>query len=318
MKKTKIIIPAIGLLVFGFILAKMGWTGVFHQLQVIRRALPVLIGLSSLRLALQTVAWSQTLRAEGIRASVGELIGARVASRGIGYLSVLGPAVSEPMRIKLLREHSPSVTAATLIDTGAYWYSSGVFAIIGCFCAFHYLSGDRHVAPLVALAVLIAVGLILIGRPKPLLPLLVRLLGRRCPGSLQQAGRIEIEIRRFQERHPWPIRLILTLDLACQVLLAAEVAVIFVCFGIPVHAGTVLALEAANRIVRAMGAWLPARIGADETGMAAAFLTFGLPSASGLALALGRRTRDLLEVFLGLGWLAWRSKFPAQQVLARS
>ena len=121
MKKTKIIIPAIGLLVFGFILAKMGWTGVFHQLQVIRRALPVLIGLSSLRLALQTVAWSQTLRAEGIRASVGELIGARVASRGIGYLSVLGPAVSEPMRIKLLREHSPSVTAATLIDTGAYW-----------------------------------------------------------------------------------------------------------------------------------------------------------------------------------------------------
>ena len=118
-------------------------------------------------------------------------------------MPVLGPVVAEPMRIKLLRDHSTSVTAATLIDTGAYWYSSGVFAIIGCFCAFHFLSDDRHVAPLVALAVLIAVGLTLIGRPKPLLPLLVRLLGRRCPSSLQQAGQIEIEIRRFQERHPW-------------------------------------------------------------------------------------------------------------------
>src|ERR1035438_9379602 len=31
MKKNKIVIPTIGLLVFGFILAKMGWAGIFHQ-----------------------------------------------------------------------------------------------------------------------------------------------------------------------------------------------------------------------------------------------------------------------------------------------
>jgi hypothetical protein len=69
-----------------------------------------------------------------------------------------------------------------------------------------------------------------------------------------------------------------------------------------------MALEAANRIVRTMGGWLPARIGADETGMAAAFLMVGLPSASGLTLALARRVRDLIEVFAGLGWLAWTSR----------
>lgn len=318
MKNSKFIIPAVGLIVFGFILSKMGWTGILHQLQVIRRALPVLIALSSARIALQTVAWYRTLRAEGIKAGVGELIGARVASRGVGYLSVLGPVVAEPMRIKLLRNNCPAVTAATLIDTGAYWYSSGIFAIIGCFCAFHFLAGAGHVAPLAILAILIGIGLVLIGRPKPILPSLVRLLGRRCPASIQKAGQVEIAIRQFQERHPWSIRLILLIDLVCQVLLAAEVAVIFVCFGIPFHAGTVLALEAANRIVRAMGGWLPARIGADESGMAAAFLTFGLPSASGLALALGRRTRDLLEAFLGLGWLAWRTRFSAPRASAQA
>src|SRR5580704_16212918 len=115
MKKTKIIMPAAGLVLFAFVLEKMGWTGVFHQLQVIRKALPILVGLSLLRLALQTFAWSQTLRAEGIGAGMGELIGARVASRGVGYFSVLGPVVAEPMKIRLLRDHSPSVTAATLI-----------------------------------------------------------------------------------------------------------------------------------------------------------------------------------------------------------
>jgi hypothetical protein len=51
-----------------------------------------------------------------------------------------------------------------------------------------------------------------------------------------------------------------------------------------------------------------ARIGADETSMAAAFLMFGLPSACGLSLALARRVRDLIEVFAGLGWLAWSSR----------
>ncbi len=100
----------------------------------------------------------------------------------------------------------------------------------------------------------------------------------------------------------------LWMDIACQFLLALEVATIFWCLKMPIHIGMQLALEAANRVVKAMGTWVPARIGADETGMAAAFLTFGLPSASGLALALARHSRDLLEVVIGFTWLAMRSR----------
>jgi hypothetical protein len=80
----------------------------------------------------------------------------------------------------------------------------------------------------------------------------------------------------------------------------------------------ILALEAANRVVKAMGSWVPARIGADETGMAAAFLAFGLPSASGLALALARRSRDLLEVVIGFTWLALRSRTVKVQPINRA
>jgi len=40
---------------------------------------------------------------------------------------------------------------------------------------------------------------------------------------------------------------------------------------------------------------------------------FGLPSASGLALALARRVRDLIEVFVGLGWLARSSRSCSNQ-----
>jgi len=309
MKKMNVLVVASAACVLAFVAARMGWSGVVLQLTAVRRALPILLGLSLLRLILQTMAWSTSLRAEGIQAGFAELAGARSSSRGVGYLSVLGPVVSEPLRISLLRDRSESAAAATLIDTGVYWFSSGVFGIAGSLCALHLMARNLHAAPLVVLAALTIAGLFVIARPKLLLPSLVRALGRRCPQSLRKGVAIEAAMREFQARHPGSIRRILLLDLASQILIAAEVVTIFSCFHIPFHAGTVLALEAANRVVKMMGGLVPARIGTDESGMAAAFLAFGLPSASGLALALARRTRDLLEALLGIGWLSWRTKF---------
>jgi hypothetical protein len=99
------------------------------------------------------------------------------------------------------------------------------------------------------------------------------------------------------------------LDVACQVLLGAEVAAIFWCLKIPFHAGTLLGVEGASRAVKIMAGWMPARIGADESGIAGAFLAFGLSPASGLTLALARRSRDLLGALIGLSWLALSAGF---------
>jgi hypothetical protein len=163
------------------------------------------------------------------------------------------------------------------------------------------------------LAVITFAGLLLIARPRPVLPALVRLLGRRCPQSLSRAVSVEAAIREFQARHPRSIRSILALDLACQALIAAEVVAVLACFQISFSLGTILAIEAANRIVRFMGGLVPARIGTDESGMAAAFLAFGLPAASGLALALARRIRDLVEAGLGIAWFSWISRRPQRR-----
>jgi hypothetical protein len=88
------------------------------------------------------------------------------------------------------------------------------------------------------------------------------------------------------------------LDLGRQALEAAEVIAIFWCVKLPFNGGGVLALEAANRIVKMTAGWMPARLGADESAAAAASVALGLPAAAGLALALVRRARDLLNVFL--------------------
>jgi hypothetical protein len=308
MKKNSSIIMGAGLVLLILAGAKVGFVGLLHNLVAGWVALPILIGLGTIRLALQTFTWSSALRAEGINIRTLDLIGARLASPGMGYLSVLGPMVTEPMKIKLLGENAGNATAATLIDTGVGWFSSGVIAIAGSLCAVHAMGGGRHMMPLLLLSASTALGLIFIARPKPLLPGLIRMFGSRSPGWMTKAEGVELAIRDFQTRHPATIRRMLLADLLCQVLMVAEIATVILVFRLPFHAGTVMALEAANRLVRTMGGWLPARIGVDETGMAAAFLMFGLPSASGLALALARRVRDLIEVFAGLGWLTWNSR----------
>src|SRR4029077_12596687 len=104
------------------------------------------------------------------------------------------------------------------------------------------------------------------------------------------------------------IRQMFLLDLGCQALVAAEVVTVFWFLRLSLHAGTILGLEAATRMVKMLAGWMPARIGADESGAAGAFLSFGLPAAAGVALALARRTRDVLACLVGLTWLAWVSR----------
>jgi hypothetical protein len=233
----------------------------------------------------------------------------RLASQGLGYLSVLGPVASEPMKISLLRK-SGSATAATLVDTGVYWFISGIVVIVGCLSAVLLMSNSRHSnTSFAVVALVIAASLFFIARPKSRLTPLVDALGTRCPRLVRKAAQVEVALRQFERQHPSAIRKMLILDIACQVLLAAEVVAMFWILRIPFHLSTVLGVEGATRAIKIIGGWMPARIGADESGMAGAFLAFGMSPASGLTLALARRSRDMVFAFIGLSWLALSTRF---------
>jgi len=307
MNKKNVAIIGTGVGLFAFVAAKMGWSAMLDELKAVWIALPILAGLSCLRLGLQTMSWSAALTANGIHVGVGELMGARASSHGMGYLSVFGPLVSEPMRISLLADHG-SIAAPTLIDSGISSFSSGLFTVVGCLCAAGCMGAHPHTKSLIGLALITVMGMVLIARSKPMLPALARKLGSRAPRWLRHGQEVEEAMHDFKREHPATVRKMFWLGMLCQVLVAAEVVTVFWFLKMPIHVGVILALEAANRVVKTMGGWVPARIGTDESGMAAAFLAFGLPSASGLALALARRSRDLMEVLVGLAWLARRSR----------
>jgi hypothetical protein len=160
---------------------------------------------------------------------------------------------------------------------------------------------------LAIIGVIIVATLFLIASPKARLSPIVNALGTRRPCWIVKAQQVEVALRNFKRQHPASIRRMLLLDGACQVLLAGEVVSVLWSLKMPIHIVTVLAIEGATRAIKIMAGWMPARIGADESGLAGAFFAFGLSPTSGLTLALARRLRDLLAALVGLSWLAWRA-----------
>jgi hypothetical protein len=309
-----------GLAVVAFAIQRIGMAVVMREMHILRVALPAIIALSFIRLYLQTTSWARALREGGIHARAGTLMLMRLASQGVGYLTVLGPLASEPMKIDLLRRFeaenaTTEIATATLLDTGIYWFSSALVGVVGCLSAGVILAG-AHARILVCVlgAGLVSFLLFLKGRDG-VLDAVARSLGSKAPQWLVKAGKMEITIRHFSREHPATVRTMLILGLVCQVLLMAEVSVILICARLPLSAGTLLGLEAANRLTKLVGGWMPARIGADEGGAISAFVAFGLPAASGLTLALTRRSRDLIASLIGLTWFAWRQRSaPAEAI----
>ena len=306
MKRIETLFVAAGLGLFVVVVSRIGWGAALHELRTVWIALPLVVGLSVVRLLLQTQAWKMALREEGVETSFGELAGIRIASQSMGYLSVMGPAISEPMKVKLLGNDWKNSAAATVVDSGVYWFSSTVVGIIGCVAAATVLARGAHGATLFAIAVLFVLLAALLFRKRPLLTSVVKACGKRAPGWLQKGTELEKQMRTFRERHPRALRFMFRMDLICQGLLILEAALVISCAKLPVHILMVLGIEAAVRVTKIATGWIPARLGADEGGTVAAFAAFGLSPAAGLLLALVRRSRDLLWCLVGLGWLAWR------------
>jgi hypothetical protein len=282
---------------------RIGFRDIAAQMRNLGIALPIVLVAGFARLFLQTRAWSIALRADGILVPESRLFGVRLASLAAGYLTVLGPAASEPTKLVMLRDCASMAGAApaTLMETGAFWLTTVMLGLVGAGAAVFLVKDARLVWAAVAI---FGVGLVLLMMKQAVLTPLVRLTGSRTPRWLRSAEEGELRIRSFRDRQPAATRTVFILDAIAQVITWFEVAIVLWAAGFRFSVVQVLAIEAAGRIFRILGAWIPGRIGADEGGAAASFALLGLPAAAGLMLAVARRARDLLWCAMGIMWAA--------------
>lgn len=129
MKKSHLIVALIAVVLFIWVLAHMNLPVIRQQLKAMGTALPIVLALSTLRLCLQSLTWSASLRGEEVSVGLTKLAGIRLASQSMGYLTVLGPFVSEPMKIKLLGTAPEPAITATFLDDGVYWFTSALILL---------------------------------------------------------------------------------------------------------------------------------------------------------------------------------------------
>lgn len=307
MKKFQLIIAFAALVLFAWVLARVGFSTMVAQLKAMRAALPIVMALSVLRLFLQSTTWSASLKGENVAVNKGTLIGVRLASQSMGYLTVLGPVISEPMKIRLLGTSSEPTITATFLDTGVYWFTSALVAILGIVCIpliASHTTGYYWIPVILALAFAVFA----ITRRSPILAGVSRAFGRRAPSWLSRAEQFEASIRTYRLQQPALVNRMFWISVACQLLIASEVVVVLWSLHLPIHFLAIMAIEGVTRSSKLASGWVPARVGFDEGGAISAFAIAGLSPVHGLGLALTRRVRDLLWAFIGIIWLAWNTR----------
>lgn len=307
MKKGHLIMAVLAIVLFAFVIAHIGLPSMVQQLKAMRIALPIVLALSSVRLYLQSLTWSTSLKRQDVAVNRTRLAAVRLASQAMGYLTVLGPVISEPMKIKLLGTPTQPTITATFLDDGVYWFTSALTAIAGILSlplAAAHGGIYNWIPPIFVLALTI----LITTRRNSILSRVVRALGDRAPSWLVRAEKSETSIRTFRLEHPALVGKLFWMDIACQFLFASEVVVVLWALHLPIHFFAVLAIEGVTRALKLVSGWIPARLGSDEGGAVSAFAMTGLLPTLGLALALTRRVRDLLGALIGIVWLAWNSR----------
>lgn len=305
MKKIQPIIAFAALVIFVWVIDRVGLASMMTQLKAMRVALPIVLTLSVFRMFLQSATWSASLKGENVAVNTATLIGTRLASQSIGYLTVLGPLVSEPMKVKLLGTSSEPTIAATLLDTGVYWFTSVLIAISGII-SLSLIAVHGFAYQWIPVIFALALAVLMITRRDSILAHVVRAFGERTPSWLARAAKWESSIRNYRLEQPALVSRMFWIGVACQLLIASEVVVVLWSLHLPIHLFSVLAIEGVTRAMKLASGWIPARIGSDEGGAISAFGVVGLSPMLGLGLALTRRMRDLLWAFIGVIWLGWK------------
>src|SRR5580700_5755048 len=201
MRKTRLLAPVVAAIAFAWVIVHVGLPTMMEQLKAMRVALPIVLALSALRLFLQTLTWSASLKGEDVSVDTTRLMGVRVAAQSMGYLTVLGPVISEPMKIKLLGTAREPTITATFLDDGVYWFTSTLLAIAGIvslpLVAVH--GATYHSIPAV---LVLGFAIVIISRHTPILSGVVRALGTRRPTWLARAEHIEASIRAYRLNQP--------------------------------------------------------------------------------------------------------------------
>lgn len=245
-----------------------------------------------------------------LRPSYWRVFRVRLAADAVGYFTIRGVA-SEPLRVVLLMGRVPPVVsaAATVLERTAM----GIMSVVGVglFAAFAVSSdmlpsawqGVFRGIALTALVVLVFSLLFLMRTGRYFGPLIEKIHART--GWHWAGGRtvriisaIEDLFLKLARTDPRRIEALVALSVACYVVMALEVYLVFWAIGQPISLWLGIIVETFTRSASVASGAIPGNLGALEASNVAVVKALGL--VGGGTLALFRRVRSLIFATIGL------------------
>ncbi len=245
-----------------------------------------------------------------VRPTYWRIFQVRLAADAVGYFTIRGVA-SEPLRVVLLMGRVPPVVsaAATVLERTAM----GIMSVVGVglFAAFAVSSdmlpsawqGVFRGIAITALVVLVFSLLFLMRTGRYFGPLIEKIHTRTGWGwaggrTVRVISAIEDLFLKLARTDPRRIEALVALSVACYVVMALEVFLVFWAIGQPISLWLGIIVETFTRSASVASGAIPGNLGALEASNVAVVKALGL--VGGGTLALFRRVRSLIFATIGL------------------
>ncbi len=331
MKRRSQIIAAVsllaGLVLFVYIIERIGWQEIAVRARTIGVGFLLLLAVSALRPLGRAWAWFRCFEP---RTRTEKLCGfwpvlrARLAADAMGAVTSAGPFVAEPSRVFFFGGRVPvkSASAAAAVELLSYTASCGLLLLGGMLALLFgvELGGQfkttlifaavLNVALLVLMAVVFSLKFVVVEHFCEALKRLIPIAGfhRLLDKELHQLLELEEYVFDFFRKHPKDFWWVMLGEAAFHLAGVAEIFLTLKLTGANATWLAAFVLEALNRLINLLFAFVPAKVGVDEAGSAWLAGALGLGTAAGVTLAIYRKLRLLCWTGVGLICLATLTK----------
>lgn len=312
-RKVGILSLLVGLGLFVYMVQKVGLGNLGTNLRTFGVWFLLIIGISGLRQLLRTWAWYFSIEAEARKISMLDLFNIKLIGDTITDLTFAGPFLGEPAKAMVASSRLPTADclSSIVIENLIFSVSVVIFITTGFAAVLWHVAipAEMKMAGLLAAVILILPALsayLAILRRWLLLSFLADWARSRWPHwthwpkTIEKIKQFEQSVYSFSSRHAGLFLFILCLELLTHLAGVAEAwLVLKVTLG-KAHFLNCLLIESAYRMVNIFFAFVPLRLGVDESSMALALKVLGYGAGAGVTLAIIRKIRFFFWMGLGL------------------
>lgn len=318
-----VLFSLIGIALFAYFVRNAGVARIAEGIGRLGAGFILILGISAIRHIVRSLAWTKCFE-QPYQLRFRDAFQARLMGDALGnIIPFISMAVAEPSKAMFVRHRVPLMAGLSAIALENIFYSlsvvlfifSGTITLMLSFplpAALRYAS----IAALVITAALVPIGYLIIYRQWKFLSGVMRFLERRGFGwaekNVARAQTLEDRIYGFYTRNRRLLLPIFALEVCFHLAGVLEIYTTLV-FISDVVTPTLLAafiLESVNRIINVVFKFIPFRLGVDEGGSGMVAKILGLTKATGITLAIIRKSRDVFWTAVGLVLMVRRGLSP--------